>query len=105
MLWLSGCDDVRMEKKLGCSKEVKSKQIQATRTCIEAYARRISDKHGAKLESFQTQRTCRNAQDIVSIHCDGNANFNRQDNVEVAEIVGFLMTDEQLIFKNKAPRI
>lgn len=82
-----------MSKELGWSKEVKSKQMQAARTYIEAYAGRIPDKHGAKLRDA----TYRDVQDIFNaIDSDGNGYLDRQEVGEVAEVLGFPMTDEEL---------
>ena len=85
-----------MAKELGWSKEVKAKQMQAARVYVESYAGRIPDKHGAKLRDA----TYRDVQDIFNaIDRDGNGYLDRQEIGEVAEVLGFPLTEQEL---NKA---
>jgi hypothetical protein len=82
-----------MAKELGWSKEVKAKQMMAARVYVESYVGRIPDKHGAKLR----EATYRDVQDIFNaIDTDGNGYLDHQEIGEVAEVLGFPMTEDEL---------
>jgi glycerol-3-phosphate dehydrogenase len=82
-----------MERELGWSEDVKAKQIVAARKYIEAYAGRIPVKAGATLR----EATYRDVADIFNaIDRDGNGFLDRQEIGEVAEILGFPLSDEAL---------
>jgi glycerol-3-phosphate dehydrogenase len=82
-----------MAKELGWSKEVKAKQMMAARVYVESYVGRIPDKHGAKLR----EATYRDVQDIFNaIDTDGNGYLDHQEIGEVAEVLGFPMSEKEL---------
>lgn len=82
-----------MTKELGWSKEVKAKQMMAARVYVESYVGRIPDKHGAKLR----EATYRDVQDIFNaIDTDGNGYLDHQEIGEVAEVLGFPMSENEL---------
>jgi glycerol-3-phosphate dehydrogenase len=82
-----------MEKELGWTPHVTAEQILAARVYVESYGGRIPNKAGAKLRDS----TYKDLQDVFdAIDTDHNGYLDRQEIGEVAEILGFPMSEKEL---------
>lgn len=82
-----------MAKELGWSKKVKQKQIEAAVKCVSTYGGHISEKSEDKLKSG----VYKNIQDVFdAIDSNENGFLEEEELEEVAAVLGFNMTAEQV---------
>ena len=83
-----------MAKQLGWSKEVQALQMLAARVYVESYGGRIPNKAGAKLRDA----TYKDLRDVFdAIDTDKNGYIDRWEIGEVAEVLGFPLSEKELI--------